>query len=61
MSTIFSTYAAPQIKEINYPGLLQESKLNIDDADYEKYMKANMYIPSKKILNRVDNHKHCPA
>ena len=62
MSTIFSTYVSPQIKEINHPELLQEWKLNLDAADYEKNMKANMYKPSeKKKFNCVDNHKHWPA
>ena len=48
MITIFSAYVAPQIKEIHHPALLQEWKLNLDDADYEKTMKANMYKPSGK-------------
>ena len=58
MSTIFNTYVTPQIKEINHPAFLQEWKLNIDAADYEKNMKANMYKPSeKKKINHVDDHK----
>ena len=36
MSTIFNTYVTPQIKEINHPAFLQEWKLNIDAAEYEK-------------------------
>ena len=36
MITIFSTYVAPQIKEIQHPALLKEWKLNIDAAEYEK-------------------------
>ena len=62
MSTIFSTYFIPQIKEINHPSLLQELKLNLDAAEYENNMKANMYKPSvKNKFNRVDNYKHWPA
>ena len=34
--TIFSIYVTPQIKEIHHPALLQESKLNLDAAEYEK-------------------------
>ena len=34
---IFSVYVAPQIKIIHHPALLQEWKLNIDAAEYEKY------------------------
>ena len=36
MSTIFSTYVTPQIKDINHPAFLQEWTLNIDVAEYEK-------------------------
>ena len=62
MSTIFSTYVTPQIKEINHPELLQEQKLNLDAAEYEKNMKANMYKPyEKNKFNPVDNKKHWPA
>ena len=62
MITIISTYVTPQIKEINHPALLQEWKLNLDAAKYEKYMKANMYEPSEKEkFNRIDNHKHWSA
>ena len=48
MSTIFNTYVTPQIKEINHPEFLQEWKLNIDAAEYEKNMKTNMYKLSEK-------------
>ena len=62
MSTIFNTYVTPQMKEINHPSFLQEWKLNIDAAEYEKNMKANIYKPSEKNkINCVDNHKHWPA
>ena len=62
MRTIFNTYVTPQIKEINHPEFLQECKLNLDAAEYEKNMKANMYKPSvNKKFNRVDNQKHWTA
>ena len=32
---IFIAYAAPQIKEIYHPELLQEWRLNIDAVEYE--------------------------
>ena len=41
--------------------MLQEWKLNLDAAEYEKNMKANMYKPSEKTFHCVDNHKHWPA
>ena len=62
MSTIFNTYVTPQIKEINRTEFLQEWKLNIDVAEYENNIEANMYKPSeKKKINPVDDHKHWPA
>ena len=62
MSTIFNTYVTPQIKEINHPAFLQEWKLNIDAAEYERNMAANMYNTSqKKIIDRIYDHEHCPA
>ena len=51
MSNIFNTYVTPQIKEINHPVFLQEWKLNIDAAEYERNMEANMYKPSGKKNN----------
>ena len=35
MSTIFSTYVTPHIKEIKHPAFLQDWKLNIDTKKYE--------------------------
>ena len=40
---------------------LQEWKLNIDAADYENNMEANMYKPSKNNFNRIDDHEHWPG
>ena len=48
MSNIFNTYVMPQIKEINHPAFLQERKLNIDAAEYERNMADNMYKLSEK-------------
>ena len=50
MITIFSTYVTPQTNEIYHPELLQEWKPNLDAADYENNIKANMYKPSEKII-----------
>ena len=61
MITILSTYVTPQIKEIHHPALLQEWKINLDAAEYEKYMKSKMYKPYEKnlivliVINTVQN------
>ena len=47
MSNIFSTFDTPKIKEYNHPAILQERKLNIDAAEYERNMAKN-YKPSVK-------------
>ena len=36
------------MKDINHPALLQEWKLNIDSAAYEKQIYDNVYKPSEK-------------
>ena len=62
MGTIFNTYVTLQIKEINHPAFLQEWKLNIDAAEYEINMAADMYKPSKKKkINRIDDHENWPT
>ena len=62
MSTIFNTYVPPQTKEINHPAFLQEWKLNIDAAEYENNIEANMYKPyEKNRFNRIDDQKHWPT
>ena len=59
MITIFSTNVAPQIKENHHTSLFQKWKLNIDVAEYEKNIKANIYKPSEiKKFNHDDNGKH---
>ena len=45
---IFSAYVEPLLKNIKHPALLQEWKLNIDDAQYEKNIDANLYKHSDK-------------
>ena len=50
MRNIFNTYVTPQIKEINHPAFLQEWKLNIDAAEYERNM-AEKYNPFEKKEN----------
>ena len=39
---IFSAYVVPLLKYTNRPALLQEWKLNLDAAAYEKNIDANM-------------------
>ena len=39
---IFSAYVVPLLKYINHPALLQEWKLNLGAAAYEKKIYANM-------------------
>ena len=61
MDILFSTYVTPQIKEIYHPEIIQEWKLNIDAAEYERNM-AKTYIPSdKRKINRRADHDHLPA
>ena len=61
MSILFSTYVTPQIKEIYHPEIIQEWKLNIDAAEYEKNM-AKSHLPShKKKINRIDDFEHWSA
>ena len=43
---IFSEYVEPLLKYINYPAFLQEWKLNIDAAEYEKNIDDNLYKPT---------------
>ena len=45
---IFSAYVAPLRKYINHPALLQEWKLNINAAAYERNIDANLSKPSDK-------------
>ena len=45
---IFSAYVVPMLKYINNPALLQEWKLNLDAAAYEKNIDANLAKPSEK-------------
>ena len=51
MSRLFITYVTPQIKEIYHPAIIQEWKLNIDAAEYEKNVTIS-HVPSyfKKII-----------
>ena len=56
---IFSAYDVPLIKEINHPALLQEWRLNIDAAEYEQNIDANLYKPSeKKKFNCHDSYDY---
>ena len=50
---IFSAYVKPMLKDINYPALLQEWKLNLDAKAYERNIDASMQKPSdKKVIDR---------
>ena len=48
MINIFSEYVEPLLKDINHQEFLQEWKLNLDAAEYEINIDANLYKPSKK-------------
>ena len=48
MINIFSAYVVPLLKYINHPSLLQEWKLNLDNASYERNIDANMSKPLDK-------------
>ena len=61
MSRLFSTYVTPQIREINHQSIIQEWKLNIDAAEYEKNMAKSNLPSNKKIINRQDDHDYWPA
>ena len=60
MYRLFSTYITPQIKEIYHPAIIQEWKLNINAAEYEKNMTLTHVPSTKKIINRKDEFKHWP-
>ena len=62
MINIFSAYVAPQFKKIHHLELLQEWKLNLDAAEYEKNMKPNMNKPSeKKKIHCFNSDEHWPT
>ena len=45
---IFSAYVVSLLKYINNTALIQEWKLNLDDAMYEKIIDANLSKPSDR-------------
>ena len=47
---IFIEYVEPLLKDINHPEFLQEWKLNLDAAEYENNIEANLYKPSEKSI-----------
>ena len=53
---ILSEYVVPLLKYINHPALLQELKLNIDAATYEKNIDANMsnFLIKKKLIVMIE-------
>ena len=59
---IFSAYLTPQIKEIHHPALLQEWKINLDAAEYEKISRLTFINPlKKKKIHRFDSDEHWPT
>ena len=60
MDRLFSTYVTEKIKEIYHPEIIQEWKLNIDVAEYEKNMTLS-HVPSYlKKNNHIDDFEHWP-
>ena len=59
MDRLFVTYITPQIKEIYHQAIIQEWKLNIDAAEYEKNTSLK-HLPST-FKNRIDAFEHWPA
>ena len=57
---ICTEYVTPKIKEIYHPSIIQEWKLNIDAAEYEKNMNKS-HVPSHKKINCIDDFEHWPA
>ena len=57
IDNIFSAYVVPLLKYINHPAFLQEWKLNLDDAAYEKNIYNNISKPfyKKEIYFRDSN------
>ena len=53
MDRLFSIYVTPQIKEMHHPEIIQEWKLNIYAAEYEKNMTLS-HVPSTKKINGID-------
>ena len=51
---IFSAYVVPLLKDINYPSLLQEWKINLDAAVNEINIDVNMSKSSDK--KKIDHH-----
>ena len=59
---IFSAYSVPMLKDINHLALLQEWKLNLDNAEYEKNIDANLSKPSdKKEIDCYDINMYWPT
>ena len=60
INNIFSTHVEPLLNDINNPALVQECKINLDAAAYEK-IDAKANIPSyKKEIDRHDRNTYWP-
>ena len=59
INNIFGTYVEPLLNDINHTALLQEWKLNLDDAPYENKTDFNANKPLG--LKKIDRHdrKYC--
>ena len=58
MDRLLSTYVTPQINEIYHPAIIQEWKLNIDAAEYEKNMTLTHVTSTKNKIYRIDDFEH---
>ena len=57
MNRLFSTHITPQIKEIYHPAIIQEWKLNIDAAEYEKKtILTHVTSTKKKIIVKMNSN-----
>ena len=48
INNTFIKYVEPLLDDINHPELIQERKLNLDSAAYEKKIDANVHKTSAK-------------
>ena len=55
---IFGAYVIPLLKYINHTALIQEWKLNLDTAAYERNIDAKMSKSSEKQIDRHDSDLH---
>ena len=62
INNTFIIYVEPLLNDINHLALIQEWKLNLDAAAYEKKIAAGVHKPSeKKGINDHDRDSYCPT